>query len=199
MNESREAERVDAEQSETNLLSRVRQRDQGALEELYVLYYPKLSRFLSRTIGAYRQQALPGLINEVMYVVWNRADSYNHTSKVSSWIFGIAMRIAKKHLSSESRYEANCHSVKSDYEFTGEPWESTLERSELLSKAMQRLSYEHKVVVELTYFHGMHYSEIAEIMSCPENTVKSRMYHARQRLATVIRELEEAVKPEQRK
>ena len=37
-------------------------------------------------------------------------------------------------------------------------------------------------VVVLTYFHGMGYREIAEIMDCPVDTVKTRMFHARRRL-----------------
>ncbi|MEZ5489726.1 MAG: RNA polymerase sigma factor [Gammaproteobacteria bacterium] len=196
MNIRRPADRDDSEHSETRLLRRIVERDQEALEELYVLYYPKLSRFLLRLLGASGQQALPGLINETLFVVWNRADSYNHTSKVSSWVFGIALRIAKKQQSTQFSYETRQQELAQDLEFAGEPWESGLERADLLSKAIQRLSCEQKAVIELTYFNGLHYSEIAEIMGCPENTVKTRMYHARLRLRTLLRELEEAVRSE---
>ena len=57
---------------------------------------------------------------------------------------------------------------------------------------MELLSVEQRTVVELTYFHGLHYREIAEIMDCPENTVKSRMFYARERLRTELGKVAQA-------
>jgi RNA polymerase sigma factor (sigma-70 family) len=51
-----------------------------------------------------------------------------------------------------------------------------------LMKAMDKLTPDHRAVVDLTYFHGMGYREIAEIVDCPVDTVKTRMFHARRRL-----------------
>ena len=51
-----------------------------------------------------------------------------------------------------------------------------------LVAAMDHLSADHRAVVDLTYFHGMGYREIAEIVDCPVDTVKTRMFHARRRL-----------------
>ena len=41
-------------------------------------------------------------------------------------------------------------------------------------------------MVDLTYFHGMGYREIAEIADCPVDTVKTRMFHARRRLKALL-------------
>jgi RNA polymerase sigma-70 factor (ECF subfamily) len=60
---------------------------------------------------------------------------------------------------------------------------------DLLAHALQRLSPEHRAVVELTYFHGCSYQEIAAIMNCPVNTVKTRMFHARAKLKKLVPEL----------
>ncbi len=54
------------------------------------------------------------------------------------------------------------------------------------SKPWDRLSADHRAVVDLTYFHGMGYREIADIMGCPIDTVKTRMFHARRKLQRVI-------------
>jgi RNA polymerase sigma-70 factor (ECF subfamily) len=51
---------------------------------------------------------------------------------------------------------------------------------------MDQLSADHRAVVDLTYFHGMGYREIADIMDCPVDTVKTRMFHARRRLRQVM-------------
>jgi RNA polymerase sigma-70 factor (ECF subfamily) len=58
-----------------------------------------------------------------------------------------------------------------------------------LEKAMRRLSPNHRSVVELTYHFGYSYIEIAEIMGCPVNTVKTRMFHARARLRRILETL----------
>ena len=57
---------------------------------------------------------------------------------------------------------------------------------ETLTKALEGLSAEHRAVVELTYFHGLGYREIAQIVSCPVDTVKTRMFHARRRLQAML-------------
>ena len=58
-------------------------------------------------------------------------------------------------------------------------------RSALL-RAMEQLSTDHRAVVDLTYFHGLGSREIAEIVDCPVDTVKTRMFHARRRLKQAL-------------
>ena len=55
-----------------------------------------------------------------------------------------------------------------------------------LITAMSSLSAEHRAVVDLTYFHELGYREIAEIMDCPVDTVKTRMFHARRKLKAAM-------------
>ncbi|HEY4573032.1 MAG TPA: sigma-70 family RNA polymerase sigma factor, partial [Thermoanaerobaculia bacterium] len=67
--------------------------------------------------------------------------------------------------------------------------ESLLARRELasvLGRAMAQLPPEQRAVVELTYYQGCSYPEIAAIVGCPVNTVKTRMFHARRRLREVL-------------
>ena len=52
--------------------------------------------------------------------------------------------------------------------------------------ALRHLSAEHRAVVELTYFYGCSYEEIAAIAACPVNTVKTRMFHARAKLKKLL-------------
>ena len=61
-----------------------------------------------------------------------------------------------------------------------------LQLSAILSHAMTKLSAEHRAVIELTYYQGCAYREIAEIMGCPVNTVKTRMFHARRKLKALL-------------
>ena len=63
---------------------------------------------------------------------------------------------------------------------------STLQLQQSLDQALQRLRPNHRSVVELTYRFGYSYSEIAEIVGCPVNTVKTRMFHARAQLRKIL-------------
>jgi RNA polymerase sigma-70 factor (ECF subfamily) len=56
----------------------------------------------------------------------------------------------------------------------------------VLAWALETLSPEHRAVVELTFYEDYSYPEIATIIGCPLNTVKTRMFHARRRLAQVL-------------
>ena len=47
---------------------------------------------------------------------------------------------------------------------------------------MGRLSDEHRECMHLVFFEGMSLAEVAEIQNCPEGTVKTRLYHARQKI-----------------
>ncbi|MGH9962778.1 MAG: RNA polymerase sigma factor, partial [Pyrinomonadaceae bacterium] len=77
------------------------------------------------------------------------------------------------------------HDLPSDDEAVMERWELT----HLVHRALGSLSSEQRAVIELAYFHGMHYSDIAQVMGCPENTVKTRAFHARKKLRVQLASL----------
>jgi RNA polymerase sigma-70 factor (ECF subfamily) len=60
------------------------------------------------------------------------------------------------------------------------------ELSEWLGVALARLPLEQQMVLELAYHLGHSCEEIALIMHCPVNTVKTRMFHARRKLKTIL-------------
>jgi RNA polymerase sigma factor (sigma-70 family) len=49
-----------------------------------------------------------------------------------------------------------------------------------------KLTEDQRAVLELTYHHGLNYGEIAWIMNCPENTVKTRMFNARKKIKALF-------------
>jgi RNA polymerase sigma-70 factor (ECF subfamily) len=62
-------------------------------------------------------------------------------------------------------------------------------RADQVWLALEKLSPAHRAVVELTYVHGFAYAEIAEILTCPVGTVKSRMSYALRHLYGLLRAL----------
>jgi RNA polymerase sigma-70 factor (ECF subfamily) len=122
-----------------------------------------------------------------MLVVWERPDAYNGTSKVSTWIFAIAYR---KALKARARWPDPVEDNDRDLRVSDGPApDEELQRGRLreaLVKAMAQLSADQRAVVDLTYFHGLGYRDIAEIVGCPIDTVKTRMFHARRRLKQAL-------------
>lgn len=163
------------------LISRIRARDIAAFEELYRTYRTRLSRFLLKLI--HRPTLVEDVLNETFIVVWDRAHTFNGASKVSTWIFAIAYRKAMKALrSNDEAIEDHAADQRVSLEPTPEDEFGRQRAQVLLRRAIGELSAEHRAVVEFTYFHEMSYREIAEIMGCPVDTVKTRMFHARRHL-----------------
>jgi RNA polymerase sigma-70 factor (ECF subfamily) len=57
---------------------------------------------------------------------------------------------------------------------------------DMLGRALATLSAKQRAVVELTYYHGYAYAEVAQVLGCPVDTVKTRMFHARRKLRLLI-------------
>jgi RNA polymerase sigma-70 factor (ECF subfamily) len=170
---------------ERELIERVRGRELAAFERLYRLYQPRLTRFLSNIVQ--RPQVLEEVVDDTMMVVWDTAGNFRGASKLSTWIFSIGYR---KALKARSRWPDPVEDDQRDTQVSDEPApDQQIEHDRLhdaLVAAMDSLSADHRAVVDLTYFHSMGYREIAEIMHCPVDTVKTRMFHARRRLREAL-------------
>jgi RNA polymerase sigma factor (sigma-70 family) len=173
---------------DADLITRLSNADEAALEQLYHHYYTRLYRFIARITR--REDLIDEIINDVMYVVWEKAASYDPKCKPSTWIFGIAFNKARQAVRDAGRMEEeSLDDLDEDSSWLGRP-DGALEQVELeewLESALNTLSPEHRAVIELTYYEGLHYSEIATILGCPENTVKTRMHHARKNLAVILK------------
>lgn len=170
---------------EAVLVSRIARRDQKAFVEFYVLYRRRLARFLGRFLNS--ADTVDELINDVMFVVWQEAVRFECRSKVSTWVFGIAWHKALKALERQKRSAARS-GLAPDSLPGGE--RENVEERDWLRRGLDRLSPEHRLVVELTFFAGCSYDEIAAIANCPVNTVKTRMFYARRKLHDILKSLD---------
>ena len=177
---------------ERELLDAVRRRDRRAFAELYHLYHPRLHGYLRRILS--NSAIAEEVLVDVMFIVWKDARKFRGDAPVSSWIFGIAYRKAMTAARKEGRYEALL-----DHGADAEAMPARSEQDlDLIRAALAQLSPDHRQVVELTYYCGFSYKEIAEIAGCPVNTVKTRMFHARRRLRFLLPALAGADKEQNR-
>ncbi len=169
-----------AEHSEAALIKRLINRDMQAFEDLYEEYRKKLSHFIANMVS--KPQVVEEVFNDTMMVVWQKIGDFAGASKLSTWIFAIAYR---KAIRARSKIDEPLSDEAALQNIEENDTEDALEQGrlrQLLNNAMETLSYEHRTVISLTYFEGLHYSDIAAIMECPVDTVKTRMFHARRQL-----------------
>ena len=178
-----------AEARDLDLLRRTAAHDREAFESLYHEYHHRLARFLTRMTR--RPELAEEIINDTMWIVWQRAGEFRGSSRVSTWVMGIAYRRALK-----AFRRASVQLVSVDHEALDVVAPDDVsanaegsQRFELLSQALAELPLEQRLVIELTYYLGHSCAEIAEIVDCPVNTVKTRMFHARRKLRTRLPEL----------
>jgi RNA polymerase sigma-70 factor, ECF subfamily len=175
-----------APEDELSLLRRVATKDRKAFEALYNLYYRRLFSYLFKIVR--RADLVEEVLNDVMLAIWRSAEGFDGRSRPSTWIFGIAYHKALKALSRRPTPE-NREEESPPEPVDGEEPESLFARRELagaLGRALHALPAEQRAVVEMTYYYGLSYQEIAEIAGCPVNTVKTRMFHARRRLRELL-------------
>jgi len=175
---------VSDELDEGGLLLRIRGGDKLAFQMLYRAYFSRLARFLDRMTR--NVPLVEEIINDTMLVVWQKADTFDGSCKLSTWIFAIAYRQALKALRG---LDVPLEPQEDQAGEAGAEPEHALAARQLqrgVSRALDQLPMEQRMVVSLTYYHGMAYQEIAETMDCPVNTVKTRMFHARQKLKDML-------------
>jgi RNA polymerase sigma factor (sigma-70 family) len=167
------------------LMHLIAQRDARAFDVFYQRYHRRVFRFVARKV---RSDALAEEIaSDVMMALWRGAASFEGASSVSTWLLGIAYRQTLRALNRDRKHSK----VDSDEEAVAVVADLTMTRPEpramadndrsILRHGVESLAEHHRVVVELTA-NGHSYSEIAGMVGCCENTVRTRMFHARQHL-----------------
>ena len=161
---------------ELELLRQVATGDRTAFKELYLIYHRRLARFLMRMTS--RHDLIEEVINDTLWTVWLKAGDFRGDSLVSTWIVGITYRRALKAL---RRHGAPRPMLVEEVAVAPDA-QLEDENRQWLGQALAELPLEQRMVMEFSYLMGHSCEEIAQIMQCPVNTVKTRMFHAREKL-----------------
>lgn len=183
------SEQDGASAREAEWIRQIADGDRRAFERLYEVYGPRIFRFAIRMVK--EETKAEEVVNDVMFEIWKSAGRFEARSKPSTWILGIARfralnAIRGKKIDTDELDDAT--PVADPGADAGERLDQAV-RVERIKQALSTLSTDHREVVELTFFQGCSYKEIAEIVGCPEGTVKTRMYHAKKKLEPVLASL----------
>ncbi|MGN6113121.1 MAG: RNA polymerase sigma factor [Luteimonas sp.] len=175
-----------ADAADRALLQRMADGDRAALATLYRGYHGRLCRFLSRLTR--RPEVIEEVVNDCMFIAWQHAGEFRGDARVSTWLMGIAYRCGLKALRRQGGGpidELADDALLADLDDGSDPAEDR-ELRDLLGKALEHLTADQRIVVELVYGIGHSLNEVAAIVQCPVGTVKARLFHARVKLLNVM-------------
>jgi RNA polymerase sigma-70 factor (ECF subfamily) len=172
------------------LLERIGRGDQAALRELYRAYSRSIYAFALRRLRDAAEAE--EIVVDTMHEVWRHPQRFRGESKFSTWLLGIA----RFKLLSLIRSREPEHAEIGDLEETLESEDdgsfeilAKKQRREAVRECMDRLSPEQRECLHLVFYEGYALAEVAAVLGCPENTVKTRLFHARRKLKNSLRRL----------
>lgn len=174
--------------TDVDLMSRIARKDRLALRSMFARYHMRLYRYLVRLTQ--NDAVAEDLVNEVFLNVWRKADGFQGKSAVSSWLFSIAHNRAVSELRkrTEERLDEAAAMAVADDADTPETVSMKADKADAIRRCLDALSADHREVIDLVYYQDKSVREVAEIVGVPENTVKTRMFHARRQLSHLLRE-----------
>jgi len=181
------------------LVERAQGGDKHAFEMLVAKYQRKLGRLLSRFI---RDPAeVEDVAQEAFIKAYRALPSFRGESAFYTWLYRIGINTAKNYLVAQGRRAPTSTDFDTDEAETFEDAdqlrdintpESLMQSrqvAETVNAAMESLPEELRTAIVLREIEGLSYEEIAEVMSCPIGTVRSRIFRAREAVATRLRPL----------
>lgn len=125
------------------------------------------------------------VVIDTMFEVWRQAARFNHTSRFTTWLLGIARNKALHVLRARSPEhddldQVETHLVCEEADPYRAAWER--QRRERLLFSLEQLPQAQRECLRLALHEGLSLMEIARIQACPPNTVKARLFRARQQV-----------------
>ena len=172
--------------SDETLVQLIASGDKKALQVLFARHNVRVFRFVLRFLGD--ESVAEDLVSEVFFDVWRQADRFESRSQVSTWLLAIARNKALSVLRRRTTEELD----EEVAEFIEDPSDNPevamqkTQRNAVLQDCLGQLSPAHREIVDLVYYHEKSIDEVAEIIGVPQNTVKTRMFYARKRIAELM-------------
>ena len=184
------------------LVERVKLGDTRAFEMLVVKYQRRIERLISRMVRD--TDLVQDIAQETFIRVYRALPQFRGDSAFYTWLYRIAVNTAKKMLMDMKRdplvLESATHNGDDGEETSraeselsdGETPEAILASKEIaaaVNAAVEALSEDLRQAITLREIEGLSYEEIADLMNCPIGTVRSRIFRAREAIATRLRPL----------
>lgn len=184
--------------SDVELIQRILKQDSDAFAVLFDRYIGQVTDHLTRMLRD--AGAADDVAQEAFLRVWNRADQWTGQGSFRGWLFRIATNLALNHLRNKKRRREQPLEMPSLYDAAEDEnpvpgWMidraslgpdvhvEQAEQRQILQRLVADLPEEKREVFEMVHGEELGLGEVAKRLAIPEGTVKSRLFHARKRLA----------------
>jgi len=179
------------------LVARVQRGDKRAFDLLVLKYQRKIMRLLSRMI---REPAeIEDVTQEAFIKAYRALPQFRGESAFYTWLYRIAINTARNWQAANSRRPVTSSIVEmGDGETfdeidnltdisTPESMLASRQIADTVTAAMQSLPEDLRTAILLREIEGMSYEDIAQSMGCPIGTVRSRIFRAREAIASQLK------------
>ena len=188
--------------ADRSLVERAQAGDSRAFEMLVVKYQRRIERLISRMVRD--ADLVHDVAQETFIRAYRALPQFRGESAFYTWLYRIAVNTAKKTLvelkrdpistdSARVRPGEDDETYRTDHELSdGETPEALLASKEIaatVNAAIDALSEDLRQAITLREIEGLSYEEIADVMNCPIGTVRSRIFRAREAIASRLRPL----------
>ncbi|WP_024302328.1 RNA polymerase sigma factor RpoE [Pseudogulbenkiania sp. MAI-1] len=186
------------------LVERAQRGEKRAFDLLVSKYQRRLARLLSRFL---RDSAdIEDVTQEAFVKAYRALPSFRGESAFYTWLYRIGINTAKNFLSASGRRPVINSEVEDEdgesFDMASQLPDLNTPESELMNKeilntvnaAVEALPEELRTAISLREMDGLSYDEIAKVMNCPIGTVRSRIFRAREAIASELRPLLDTAK-----
>jgi len=180
------ATEVRADATDGELLAAWRDGDTRAGDALVSRYWASVSGFFRRKIG----DDGADLISQTFLACVEGKDRVDGDN-LKAYLFGVARRRLADHFRRRARRPLVDFALSSLQDLRTGPATQLgrTQRRELLREGLARIPLDDQIALELAYFEGLSTRELASVLEVPENTVRSRLSRARDKLRAQLAEL----------
>lgn len=167
--------------SDEELMKLVCKQNNNAFNELYKRYNNKLQFFFFRILNKDKEKA-KDFTHDLFIKLIEKRTQFNNNHKFSTWVYTMALNMFKNELRKEKT--ANKYNEQISVEELVSSNKNLLEDIDLpfykkqLDIALEELDESKRIAFILRYQEELSVKEIADILDCPEGTVKSRIFYA---------------------
>lgn len=174
-----------SDDAELGVIRRAQNGDARAFETLVDEYQGVLYNLALRMTG--NSEDARDLTQTVFLKVWRSLAHYDPRHRFYSWVYRITLNESLNFVDRRRQHSELDERMPSSDAGPDDQANAT-EMTEHIQGALMELTLEYRKVLVLRHFQQLAYQEIAEILSIPEKTVKSRLYSARQLLGARLRD-----------
>jgi RNA polymerase sigma-70 factor (ECF subfamily) len=166
------------------LLNRIAAKDEKAFVELHRQYARSIFAFALNRL--HDRDEAETVVSDTLYEIWRQPLRFRGESRFSTWLLGIARyKILDRLRGREEEYDELDDEMPSG-DLGAFDILAAKQRQAGVRRCMERLEDVQRESLQLVFYEGFSLGEVAEVQQCPENTVKTRLFHARKKIKSCL-------------